>query len=313
MSAKDVIVLNSHGVGQYAYCDRMPRWGETLSVRKWHIAEDGGKGSNVTVALGRLGLNVAYVGKVGNDAWGDLGDRWMREAGADTTYLYRDPGVSTGTGLVLIAPDGRNSIIDGDSSGAALTIEEVDAAIDAMAGSKYFVTGFEIPEEVALAGARHACELGMKTVLNPSPLPEGGLSPIGYIDYLFVNEVESEHIAGVSANDPRELAAAVLRVTGAKNVVVTLGSEGSCALTEEGDFIEVDPVHVDNVANTAGAGDGFMAATVAGLVREKPLREAMEWASHYAALVVTIDGTIPAYRPLDEVEAFIERGCLVIG
>ena len=56
MSAKDVIVLNSHGVGQYAYCDRMPRWGETLSVRKWHIAEDGGKGSNVTVALGRLGL-----------------------------------------------------------------------------------------------------------------------------------------------------------------------------------------------------------------------------------------------------------------
>ena len=153
----------------------------------------------------------------------------------------------------------------------------------------------------------------MKTVLNPSPLPEGGLSPIGYIDYLFVNEMESEHIAGVSANDPRELAAAVLRVTGAKNVVVTLGSEGSCALTEEGDFIEVDPVHVDNVANTAGAGDGFMAATVAGLVREKPLREAMEWASHYAALVVTIDGTIPAYRPLDEVEAFIERGCLVIG
>ena len=79
MSAKDVIVLNSHGVGQYAYCDHMPVWGETLPVKKWHIAEDGGKGSNVAVALGRLGLDVAYIGKVGNDPWGDLDARgWSR-------------------------------------------------------------------------------------------------------------------------------------------------------------------------------------------------------------------------------------------
>lgn len=40
----------------------------------------------------------------------------------------------------------------------------------------------------------------------------------------------------------------------------------------------------------------------------KTLREAMEWASYYSALAVTIDGTIPAYRSLDEVNAFI-NGC----
>ena len=43
MSKKDVIVLNSHGVGQYAYADHMPVWGETLCVTKWHVAEDGGR------------------------------------------------------------------------------------------------------------------------------------------------------------------------------------------------------------------------------------------------------------------------------
>ena len=58
MEKKDVIVLNSHGVGQYAYTDHMPKWGETLSVKKWHVAEDGGKGTNVAVALGRLGLKT---------------------------------------------------------------------------------------------------------------------------------------------------------------------------------------------------------------------------------------------------------------
>ena len=48
-----------------------------------------------------------------------------------------------------------------------------------------------------------------------------------------------------------------------------------------------------------------MAATVYGLVRGKTLEEAMKWAAGYAALSVTIDGTIPAYRPVAEVEAFI--------
>ena len=89
------------------------------------------------------------------------------------------------------------------------------------------------------------------------------------------------------------------------NVVMTLGGDGACALDADGAFFTVAPVRVEKVVNTAGAGDGFMAATVYGLVRGKSLKDAMEWASKYAALSVTIDGTIPAYRPLDEVEAFI--------
>ena len=61
------------------------------------------------------------------------------------------------------------------------------------------------------------------------------------------------------------------------------------------------------VVNTAGAGDGFMASTISGLVKGKSLKEAMEWATYYAALSVTIEGTIPAYRYPEEVEAFIKE------
>lgn len=304
----DVIVLNSHGVGQYAYCDHMPVWGETLPVKNWHVAEDGGKGSNVTVALGRLGLKVAYIGKVGNDPWGDLGDKWMTDAGADTTYLYRTDEVSTGTGLILIGPDGRNTVIDGDSSSVKLTVEEVEAALDDMADSDYFVTGFEVPQHVSQDGAKYAKKLGMTVALNPSPLPEEPMGCLDYVDYLFINEVEGRYIEGLAEDDPLDaesLARKVKETYGVGNVVMTLGGDGACALTADDTFFSVDPVHVEKVVNTAGAGDGFMAATVFGLVRGKTLREAMEWAAGYAALSVTIDGTIPAYRPLDEVEAFI--------
>lgn len=304
----DVIVLNSHGVGQYAYTDHMPVWGETLPVKNWHVAEDGGKGSNVTVALGRLGLKVAYIGKVGNDPWGDLGDKWMTDAGADTTYLYRTDEVSTGTGLILIGPDGQNAIIDGDSSSVKLTVGEVTAALDDMASSSYFVTGFEVPQHVSLAGARYAKQLGMTVALNPSPLPEEPMGRLDYVDYLFINEVEGRSIEGLAEDDQLEAEPLVYKVKetyGVGNVVMTLGSDGACAFTTDGEFFTVDSVRVDKVVNTAGAGDGFMAATVFGLVRGKSLREAMEWATKYAALSVTIDGTIPAYRPLAEVEAFI--------
>ncbi len=309
MNRKDVIVLNSHGVGQYAYTDHMPKWGETLSVKNWYVAEDGGKGTNVAVALARLGIDTAYIGKVGNDFWGDLGEKWLREAGADATYMYRTDEVSTGTGLILIGPDGQNTVIDGDSSSVALTEKEVTDALDDMKGSAYFITGFEVPMKIALAGARHAKKLGMLTVLNPSPLPEEPMDKLDYIDYLFINEVEGRYICNELADgelEPRKIMEEVRAIYGVENVIMTLGSDGSTALCGD-DYFEIPPVKVEKVVNTAGAGDGFMAAVVANLVWGKSLKEAMSWASKYAALSVTINGTIPAYRPLEEVNEFIKK------
>lgn len=308
MNKKDVIVLNSHGVGQYAYTDHMPKWGETLSVKNWYVAEDGGKGTNVAVALGRLGIHTAYIGKVGNDPWGDLGEKWLKEAGVDATYMYRTDEVSTGTGLILIGPDGQNTVIDGDSSSVALKEEEVIQALDDMKGSKYFVTGFEIPMHIALEGAKHAKELGMLTALNPSPLPQEKMNKLDYIDYLFINEVEGRYICNEAEDakiDTRSLMKEVQELYGIKNVIMTLGGEGSASLCED-DYFEISPVKVAKIVNTAGAGDGFMAATITNLVWGKSLKEAMEWASKYAALSVTINGTIPSYRPLQEVEDFIK-------
>lgn len=309
MSKKEAIVLNSHGVGQYAYTDHMPKWGETLSVKNWYVAEDGGKGSNVSVALGRLGIDTAYIGKVGNDPWGDLGEKWMKDAGVDTTYMYRTDEVSTGTGLILIGPEGQNTVIDGDSSAVMLTEEEVIRALDDMKESAYFVTGFEVPVKIALAGAKHAKELGMCTALNPSPLPEEEMGSLDYIDYLFINEVEGRYICGETENpdiDALKLAKEVKEKYGVANVVMTLGENGSMAYTGD-DSWTIPSVKVEKVVNTAGAGDGFMAATIAKLIKGSDLKTAMEWAGKYAALSVTIEGTIPAYRSLEEVEEFIKK------
>ncbi len=301
-----VIVLNSHGVGQYAYCNKAPAWGESLAVRNWHIAKDGGKGSNVACALGMLGVKTAYIGKVGCDPWGDLGKEWMEEVGVDTSYMYRDKSISTGTGLVLIGPDGQNMVIDGEGSGVALTEEEIIKAIDAMGSSKYFITGFEIPYTLALKGAKHAHSLAMTTVLNPSPVPDEEIEELTYVDFLFVNEIEAQTLLN-SRVGILEMANSLKKKYACKNIVITLGKDGCFCLDESGNTYSIKGVEVDKVVNTAGAGDGFMAACVYSLLNNKNLEQALTWSNYYAALAVTFPDTIPSYRTAKEVEAFIVK------
>ena len=308
----DVIVLNSHGVGQVCHIKRFPRRGETLEATNWHVEEDGGKGATVSVALGRLGVSTGYIGKVGYDPWGDMGDQWMSESGVDTTYMYRDHSVSTGTGLILIEEDNTNTIIDGDSACQALTWEETHDAIDAMQEAKVFITGFGMPFKKALDGAKIAKEeYGMTTLCNVSPLPSGDMVDLSYLDYMVLNDVEARTLCDLpeDSDEPIQNIAKNLREKfKCKGVIITCNSEGSVVLDGE-EYWEVDPTPVKAV-DTIGAGDGYLAAVAANLVWEKSMKEATEWASKYAAYKVTRPGSMTrkagcGYPQKKEVDAFM--------
>lgn len=308
----DVIVLNSHGVGQVCHIKRFPRRGETLEATNWHVEEDGGKGATVSVALGRLGVSTGYIGKVGYDPWGDMGDQWMSESGVDTTYMYRDHSVSTGTGLILIEEDNTNTIIDGDSACQALTWEETHAAIDAMKEAKVFITGFGMPFKKALDGAKIAKEeYGMTTFCNVSPLPSGDMGDLSYLDYMVLNDVEARTACDLpeDSDEPmRNIAEKLRKKFNCKGVIITCNSEGSVILDGK-EYWKISPTPVKAV-DTIGAGDGYLAAVAANLVWGKSMKEATEWASKYAAYKVTRPGSMTrrpgcGYPQKEEVDAFM--------
>lgn len=309
----DVVVLNSHGVGQVCHIKRFPRRGETLEATNWHVEEDGGKGATVSVALGRIGVSTGYIGKVGYDPWGDMGDKWMSESGVDTTFMYRDHSVSTGTGLIMIEEDSTNTIVDGDSACAALTNEEVHEALEAMKEAKVFITGFGMPFKKSLAGAKMAKEeYGMITLCNVSPLPSEEMGDLSYLDYMVLNDVEAKTLCGYEedASVPNKTVVKLLKDKyHCKGVIMTCSADGSVILDGE-EYWEVAPTPVKAV-DTIGAGDGYLAAVGAGLVWGKSLREATEWASKYAAYKVTRQGSMTkkpgcGYPSLPEVEEFIK-------
>ena len=176
-----------------------------------------------------------------------------------------------------------------------------------MKGSSWLVTGFEIPTHLALFAAQYAKKLGMKTALNPSPLPKEGVGSLKYIDYLFINEVEGCYMCGKEKSayvDPIQLTHEIRDLYGIQNIIMTMGDNGSIALCGN-DIYYAKPVSVTNIVNTAGAGDGYMASLIACLIKGMKIQKAMNWSSAYAALSITINGTIPSYRYPEEVEAFI--------
>lgn len=313
MSKVDVIVLNSHGVGQVCYIKRLPRRGETLAAKNWKVEEDGGKGVTVSVALGRLGIATGYIGKVGCDPWGEMGKKWLVESGVDATYMIFDETVATGTGLIMIDEDGYNTIVDGDSACEFLTREEMHAAISAMKHAKIFITGFGMPFRKSLEGAKIAKEeFGLMTICNVSPLPEEEMGELPYLDYIILNDIEAKALVGLDEHTGENIEQVARKIRDkykCGHVIITCGAEGSLVLSADRCF-KIDGISVD-VVDTIGAGDGYLAAFAAGLIRGLDVEEAAEYAGKYAAYKVTRKGSMTkkpgmGYPYNEEVEKFIQ-------
>ena len=121
------------------------------------------------------------------------------------------------------------------------------------------------------------------------------------------NPIDGLDLRGVALYAPTEPAlratfggAARALAAGAELVVVTRGERGSAAYTSEGEVLEAAPYPVEPVS-TLGAGDVFHGALLAGLLREVPLHEALEFANICAALSCrSLDGR-SAVPTLEEV------------
>ena len=106
----NIVVVGSFNMDLTTYMARLPRPGETVHGRKF-VTGPGGKGSNQAVAAARLGAAVTFVGRVGEDSFGDTSiDTWQAE-GIDTAYVVRDPENATGVAPILVEDSGENQIV----------------------------------------------------------------------------------------------------------------------------------------------------------------------------------------------------------
>ncbi len=310
MSCPQALVLNNIGGGIGVRVEKLPAVNESVMIKAMEPpGEDVAKGGNVAVAMSRLGVHCAIIGKIGLDEAGDRDYGWMKAAGVDLSVLIRTNEVRTGQGIGITADNGDVMIFTGLSSSCALTFEEVEMAMRRYQDAQYFITGFEVRPSLVLPAARLAKKLGMKTVLNPSPIPSGGLRAIPFVDFLFVNEIEACRLLDmeiVRDFDQRKVCEGLKKRYQCPNVIVTIGDKGSCYSDENHDFQFIPAIPVCCI-DSAGAGDGYMACVISKLIQGYTLIEACRYASAFAAYSVTKVDCLPGYPSSDILEAFLQE------
>jgi len=298
------VVILGVFVADTAYrAERQPRLGETILGSGFALGP-GGKGSNQAVAAARLGADVTFISKIGEDPFGDMAMALWAEAGVKTE-VQQDPESYTGAASIFLEESsGDNAIIVCPGAAATLSPADIEAVGDVIRAASVFVTQLEQPLPAARRALEIAREAGTTTVLNPAPAAQLDAGFFALCDYLTPNETEAEDLTGVKVvtADEARLAAEALLDKGAGAAIITLGDQGAYL---HGDGIsEMCPAfEFAPVAETTGAGDAFNGAFAVALARGDTPLQAVRYGCVVAGISVTRPGTAQSMPTLEEVEA----------
>ncbi|MBM3457119.1 MAG: histidine kinase [Armatimonadetes bacterium] len=285
----------------------------------------GGAPANVAVGLCRLGVPAAFLGKVGEDAFGRFLEQTFATAGADTRFLRFDPDTRTGLAFVSLRADGEREFVFYRNPSADMLYrpEEIpDAAFEDCRVYHFgSITLIQEPSRSAtldaLARARAAGALiSYDPNLRPPLWPDLSiarqriLEAFPEADFVKVSEEEAEFLLG--SGSPEELALQLLE-RGPTVVAVTRGAQG-CVLASRSACVSLPGFPVEAV-DTTGAGDGFVAGILFQALARGGLADLssdllQEWGlfgNAVGALTCLTKGAIPALPTLSTVQEFLNR------
>ncbi len=279
-----------------AYVDVAPASGETVQGREFRQIP-GGKGANQAVAAARAGAEVAFLGAVGDDAFGVQLRTTLVDHGIEVSGLRTVAGTS-GVAHIVVEGDGANSIIVvPGANGTVTALREGD--IQLLDGVRALLLQLETPMSGVVAAARAGRSLGATTVLTPAPARPLPPELLECVDVILPNQHEAAAITG--QDDPERALAALLETV--PEAVVTLGADGVLYGRRGADPVRVPAVRVEPV-DTTGAGDTFCGAFAVARAEGRDPETALRFAAKAAALSVRRHGASTSMPTRAEIDAF---------
>jgi len=267
----------------------------------------GGSSANCAGGLARLGNDVLYIGKVGDDDFGRVMTRALEERGVDTRGVIVDSSIRTGVTISFAVEDDR-AMVTYLGSIESLRMDEVDESMfkgrDHLHLSSFFLQrGLtpHYPDLFAMAkekGLTTSLDLGWDTFETWN----GKLwEVLPYIDLFVPNETEMSMITG--EKDPEKALEQVAPKVGL--AVVKLGADGAMAFSN-GKIVRRPAFRV-NVVDATGAGDAFTAGFIHAYLHDLPVEDALDLANACGALSVQSSGACTSQPTLEEAQNFIEE------
>lgn len=287
-------------------------------------ANPGGAPCNVLALLSKLGHKTAFLGKVGQDGFGDQLADALTEVGIDTRGLRRDPVVHTTLAVVHTHPDGDREFSFYRNPGADMNLrsEELDRKL--LADTTIFHFGsLSMTDEPCRSASREAIALaeasGALLSFDPNlrePLwhslddaKEQILYGMAHCQILKISDNEIQWLSG--REDYDEGIAWLRSQFNIPLILLSLGKDGSRAHC--GDVRVEVPAHLmPNTIETTGAGDTFFGGVLHYILEhgwhpysEAELNEMLAFANAGAALITTRKGALRVMPERSEIEALL--------
>ncbi|MFT8477942.1 MAG: ribokinase [Liquorilactobacillus sp.] len=291
---KKITILGSINMDVILEIVRLPKPGETMEMKSLTTA-GGGKGANQAIAAVRSGADTAFIGKVGDDAYGEKMLGILKKNNIDTAEITIKKGGQTGQAYILLQESGQNSIIISGGTNLEITTEDVIKAQNSIKNADFLIAQFEVNLDRIAEAFTIAHENKVKTILNPAPAKNITNDLLKITDLITPNEIEAQMLTGIKIIDENTAAAAarILREKGVENVIITLGSQGAYYLTEQEEGL-IPALRV-NAIDTTAAGDTFIGALCSQLENNLTnIKEAINYATKASSITVQTLGAIPS-------------------
>lgn len=249
----------------------------------------GGSVSNTILALSKLGVNSGFIGKVGNDEYGNFYVKEIEDAGV-TPHFFQENAPS-GTAMTLITPDGERTFGTYLGAAAGLQVNEILNQTFLPYGifyvEGYLVNNYELIESaMKMAKEKNlliAIDLASYNVVEENK--ESFLHLIReYVDIVFANEEEARSLTGKAPEEAVKVLASETQIA-----VVKIGADGSYVM--QGDTLVKVPAIKTQMIDATAAGDFYAAGFFYGMIHKAGLEQCGRIGSLLASNVIRVVGT----------------------
>lgn len=277
----------------------------------------GGAESNVAIGLTRLGHSASWYSKLGNDPFGRFILKSIRGEGVDTSSCrFTDEAP---TGLIFkeqLSPEDMNVYYYRKGSSASLMEpEDLDEETIAQARILHIsgitpalsescrLTVMKAIEIAKQNGTMVVFDPNMRLKLWSAERAKEVFSEIAAnADVILPGLDEGQLMTGET---DVEAVAEALMGDGEKTIVIKLGSKGAY-LHSKDEKVYVDGFPVERIVDPVGAGDGFAAGIISGILRQEPMQQVVRRANAVGAMVVGVSGDIEGLPTFEAVEQFMK-------
>jgi sulfofructose kinase len=295
----DVVGVGLNATDTLIPVPHFPERGSKVEIRSANPLL-GGQVASAIAACQYWGLRTRYVGKIGDDVFGEMHRAEFARLGVEA-HLFMAPGCGSQQAFILVDPSGERTVLWKRDARLNLLREELQRAWIINARMLH-LDGHDT--SAATQAAQWARAAKVPVVADLDDLYPGYENLLPNVDFLITSRDIPARLTGDT--DLRKSLPEVAKRYRCQLAAATLGEEG--VLAWDGQQLQYAPAYRVKVVDTTGAGDTFHAGFIHAHLQGWPLQRQLEFGCAAAALNCTAVGARGGIHPAEKIEALIANG-----